>query len=100
MIEVEERDGEVAFSVRVTPRSPRDSVEAELGGSVKIRLKAPPVDNRANEALCRFLAGQLNVSAAAVRITAGHTGRTKRVKIAGVTKARVLEALSGESTGS
>jgi uncharacterized protein len=98
VIEVEEKDGGAAFSVRVIPRSHHDAVEGEYGGAVKIRLSAPPLDDRANESLCRFLAERLNVSNSAVRITAGQRSRTKRVKIAGVTRARVLEALSGRST--
>ena len=97
MIEIEERSGEVTFTVRVTPRSHCDAVEGEHGGAVKIRLKAPPVDDRANESLCRFLAERLNVPAAAVRIVAGQTSRTKRIQIAGVTRASVLAALSGKS---
>jgi uncharacterized protein len=98
VIEVEEKDGGAAFSVRVIPRSHHDAVEGEYGGAVKIRLSAPPLDDRANESLCRFLAERLNVSTSAVRITAGQRSRTKRVKIAGVTRARVLQALSGKST--
>lgn len=100
MIEVEERHGEATFSVRVIPRSRCDTVEGAHGGAAKIRLKAPPVEGRANEALCRFLAGRLNVPKAAVKITAGQTSRTKRVKITGLTRAQVLEALFGEFASS
>lgn len=99
-MDVEERDGEVTFSVRVIPRSQRDEVEGEHGGVVKIGLKAPPVDDRANESLRHYLAGRLNVPKAAVKISAGHTSRTKRVRIIGATRAGVLESLFGESASS
>lgn len=94
MIEVTERDGEVAFAVRVVPRASRDAIEGEHGGALRVRLTAPPVEDRANEALCRLLAERLNVPIRAVRIVAGRKSRTKRVAIAGVTSDRVA-ALCG-----
>jgi len=100
MIEIEERSGGVIFSVRVAPRGRRDKIEGEFSGAVKIRLKAPPVDGKANESLCRFLAECLNVPKAAVRIVAGEASRSKRIEVAGTTRAEVLAALSGKSAGS
>lgn len=90
MIELAEREGRVVFAVRVVPRASRDEIEGEYGGAVKVRLTAPPVEDRANEALCRLLAGRLNVPVAAVRIVAGGKSRTKRIEIAGVAKAEIL----------
>ncbi|HUO35061.1 MAG TPA: DUF167 domain-containing protein [Candidatus Acidoferrum sp.] len=97
MIEVEERNGAVIFSVRVAPRGRRDEIEGEFGGAAKVQLKALPVDGKANESLCRFLAECLNVPKAAVRIVAGETSRSKRVQVMGKTRAEVLAALSGKS---
>ena len=88
-IEIAERDGVVTFAVRVVPRASREAIEGEHGGALKVRVKAPAIENRANEALCRFLAARLNVPISAVRIVAGETSRTKRVAIAGVSAARV-----------
>lgn len=93
MIEITERDGVVVFSVRVTPRARRDAIEGEYQGALKVRLTAPPVEDRANAALCRLLAESLNVSASAVRIVAGAKSRTKRVSIAGVSRAQILSLL-------
>ncbi|HKN62067.1 MAG TPA: DUF167 domain-containing protein [Candidatus Acidoferrales bacterium] len=89
MIEVIERDGGVIFAVRVVPRASRDAIEREHGGALKVRLTAPPVEDRANEALRRILAERLNVPIRAVRIVAGEKGRTKRVAIAGVTREQI-----------
>lgn len=52
MIRVATRDGAVIFQVRVQPRSSRNAMAGEFQGALKIRLTAPPVDDRANEALC------------------------------------------------
>ena len=90
MIEIAERDGCVVFAVRVTPRASRDAIEGEHAGALRIRLTAPPVEGRANEALRRLLAERLNVPVSAVRIVAGETSRTKRVSIAGVSRAQIL----------
>lgn len=96
MIEIAEREGAVIFSVRVTPRASRNTIEGEHQGALKVRLTAPPVDDRANEALRRLLAESLNVPVSAVRIVAGEKSRTKRVSIAGATRTKIL-ALAGKT---
>ena len=63
-----------------------------MDGALKIRLQAPAVEDRANEALCEFLAEILKRPNSAVRILAGDRSRTKRVEVFGVTAAQV-EAL-------
>lgn len=90
MIDVAERDGCVVFAVRVAPRARRDGIEGEHAGALKVRLRAPPVEGRANEALRRLLAEELNVPVSAVQIIGGATSRTKRVSIAGVSSVHIL----------
>jgi uncharacterized protein (TIGR00251 family) len=87
-------DGSVSFYVQVQPRASRDAIEGEYAGALKIRLTAPPVDDRANEALVRLLAERLNVPLAAVRIVAGDKSRRKRVIVLGVRRDQVLALLS------
>ena len=82
----------VVFNVRVQPRASRDEVSGVAEGAIKIRLRAPAVENRANEALCEFLATLLKRPNSAVRILSGDRSRTKRVEIDGVTR-RQVEAL-------
>ncbi|HKW88621.1 MAG TPA: DUF167 domain-containing protein [Candidatus Acidoferrales bacterium] len=84
MIEVSSRGASVVFSVRVAPRASRNAIGGEYQGALKIRLTAPPMDNHANEALCRILANRLNLPRSAVRILSGFTSRTKRVEVTGV----------------
>ena len=96
MIEIQEREGKVVFAVRVTPRASRDAIEGEHQGALKLRLTAPPVDDRANDALRRLLAERLKAPVSAVRIVAGEKSRTKRVEIAGATRAQILALLTGK----
>jgi uncharacterized protein (TIGR00251 family) len=86
---ITERDGAVTFSVRVQPRASRDEITGEYQDGLKVRLTAPPVDNRANEALRKLLAARLKVPLAAVRIASGERGRTKRVEVRGATVAMI-----------
>ncbi len=92
MLDVTQFNGGVTLAVRVQPRASRDEVSGVFEGALKIRLRAPAVENRANEALCEFLADLLKRPKSAVRILSGDRSRTKRVAIDGVTRQQV-EAL-------
>ena len=93
MLEIHEREGAVVFAVRVQPRASKNEVAGVMEGALKIRLQAPAVEDRANEALCAFLAELLKRPKSAVRILAGQRSRLKRVEIVGVTTNEV-EALA------
>jgi uncharacterized protein (TIGR00251 family) len=84
-------DGNVTFAVRVQPGAKREGVVGLYGDAVKIALTAPAVDGKANEALVRYLADLLNVPRLSIEIAAGHTSRSKVIRIAGIT-APQLEA--------
>ncbi len=93
MLEVQEREGTVTFSVRVQPRASKDEIASEMGGALKVRLRAPAVEGRANEALVEFLAELLKTPRSAVRILSGERSRTKRMEIRGVTRQQILALL-------
>ena len=93
ILDMEDRAGGVVFSVRVQPRASKNEVAGELGGALKIRLQAPAIENRANEALVEFLAHLLKTPKSAVRILSGDRRRTKRIEVRGVTKQQVLGLL-------
>jgi uncharacterized protein len=95
MIDVTSSDGVATFAVRVQPRASRNEIQGEWQGALKVRLTAPPVDEKANSALCAFLAEQLNIPRSAVRILGGARSRTKRVEVRGVTAAQVLSLSKG-----
>ena len=93
MLEIQEREGAVTFLLRVQPRASKDEIAGEMGGALKVRLQAPPVDDRANEALVEFLAQLLKTPRTAVRILSGERSRTKRIEIRGVTRQQILALL-------
>ncbi len=90
-------NGTVVISVRVQPRASKDEIAGTMDGALKIRLRAPALENRANEALVEFLADLLKTSKSAVRIQSGAQSRIKRVEIRGVTRQRILNLLQEEA---
>jgi len=93
VISIGEKEGSVTFKVRVQPRASRTELAGEYGGSLKLRLAAPPVDGKANEACRRFLARLLDVPLNAVEIVSGESSRDKRIRIRGVTAEHVRRRL-------
>ena len=72
------------LEVHVQPGAKRSEFAGRHGGRVKIRLAAPALENRANEALVAFLAEHYGVAKRSVRIEAGLKSRDKRVVIEGL----------------
>lgn len=91
MLEITENiaAGTVIFAVRVQPRASKDEIAGEIAGAIKIRLQAPALEGRANEALIEFLAQLLKTPKGAVRILSGKGSRVKRLEIRGVTKQQI-----------
>jgi uncharacterized protein len=94
MLELETKGGGVILAVRVQPRASKDELSGVLDGALKVRLRAPALEGRANEALCEYLAELLKTPKAAVRILSGHHGRSKRVEVRGVTEQQILALVS------
>ena len=88
----------VRFQVRLQPRASRTEIVGVLGGALRVRVHAPPVDGAANDALIAFLADQLAVPRRGIRIVTGATSRMKTVEVEGVMPDDV-ERLTGASDG-
>lgn len=76
----------VQLQVRLQPRAKENRIVGWYGDALKIRLIAPPVDQKANQALIAFLAKTFGVARSAVVLVSGETNRTKQVRIFGVTQ--------------
>lgn len=79
--------------MRLQPRARRDEVVGERAGAVVIRVTAPPVDGKANDALCRLVAKAVGVAPSSVSVVRGHTARDKVVRVEGVDDAALRAAL-------
>jgi len=81
--------------IRLQPRARRDEVVGERGDAIVVRVTAPPVDGKANDALCAFLARLVKISPSRVSVVRGRTSREKVVRLEGVTPDEVRAALLG-----
>ena len=97
MLEVQEREGAVTLVVRVQPRGSRNEIAGEMGGALKVRLRAPALEDRANDALVEFLAVLLKTPRSVVRILGGERSRAKHIEIRGVTRQQILVLLVQEA---
>ncbi len=85
------------LSIRLQPRARREEVVGERGGAIVIRVTAPPVDGKANAALCAFVARAAGVSPSQVSVVRGQTSRDKVVRVDGVSALTVRERLLSQS---
>ena len=69
--------------VHLSPRASKPGFGGAVGAELKVRVSAPPVDDRANTALIKLIAARFEVAPSKVSITAGHHSRHKTVKISG-----------------
>jgi uncharacterized protein (TIGR00251 family) len=72
------------LDLHVQPGASRSEFAGRHGDRIKVRLSAPPVEGKANDALIEFLAAHFGVPRRSVRIMAGLKSRQKRVVIEGV----------------
>jgi hypothetical protein len=75
----------VVLHVHVQPGAGRGAVVGRHGDSLKIRVAAPPVEGRANDAAITLLADAFEVKARDVELVSGAGSRMKRFRIMGVT---------------
>lgn len=79
--------------VRLQPRAKRTELAGERDGALLVRVTAPPVDSRANDALCRLIAKSAGVAPSRVAIVRGATAREKVVRVEGVAESELWRAL-------
>jgi hypothetical protein len=69
--------------IRLQPRAGRDEVLGERNGRVVVRVAAPPVDGRANAALCSLIAERAGVPRGSVTVVRGESSRDKVIRVEG-----------------
>lgn len=79
----------------VVPNAKVDSVVGEHGAAIKIKLRAPAVDGKANAALRSFLSKELNIAERQIVLERGHKSREKIIRIDGLSDQEVLSRLCG-----
>jgi len=85
------------LELKTIPNAPRDEIVGWLGSALKVKVHAPALDGRANDALLEFLADALGLRRSAVALIRGEKSRQKVVQVEGLTpselKARIARLL-------
>jgi hypothetical protein len=79
--------------VRVMPRASKNEIQGIHGDTLKVRLQAPPVEGKANQALIRFLSETLDIPRSQISVSSGETGRNKAVLLGAIRKQHLLEKI-------
>jgi uncharacterized protein (TIGR00251 family) len=79
--------------VHVVANAKIDTVAGVHGRAIKIKLRAPAVEGKANAALRSFLAEQLKIPARNVALVRGHKSRDKLIRIDGLSEDEVRHRL-------
>lgn len=83
------------IAVRLRPRGHADELLGIEDGVLHARVSAPPVDGKANKALCRLVAKRVGVAPSRVAVARGAKSREKVIEVEGVAEPELLAALRG-----
>ena len=78
----------------VVPNAKIDNLVGEYGGAIKIKLRAPALDGKANASLRIFLAGQLQIAERYIVIEHGQKSRRKLVRVDGLSEEEIRRRLT------
>lgn len=82
---------------RVIPNARRDEVVGWVGDGLKVKVRAPALDGRANEALCAVLSEELGIPRSAVAVARGAKSRAKLLEVRGLSADAVRARLAGRA---
>lgn len=89
----------IYLNIHVQPGAKKTAVEDLHNGRLKIRLAAPPIEGKANEALCRFLKETLKIPRKSITIVKGEKSRVKTVAIGQTDPETIRVALLSQIPG-
>jgi hypothetical protein len=81
------------IEVRLRPRGSSDELAGMRDGVLQAKVTAPPVDGKANKALCKLVAKRVGVAPSRVSVVRGEKSRDKVVRVEGVDDAGLRVAL-------
>lgn len=88
-----DQKGSVILSVYVQPRASSNQICGLHGEALRVRITAPPVDDKANAMLIQFFSKLFNVSKSSISIAQGKQCRTKKIVVQGADEAAIERIL-------
>ena len=79
--------------MRLRPRGGADALIGYVDGVLQARVSAPPVDGKANRALCKLIAKRAGLAPSRVSVIRGAKSRDKLVRVEGIEEAALRAAL-------
>lgn len=86
----------VRLKVHLTPKASKEGVGGLYGDALKVRVKAPPVEGKANEAMVKLMARTLGVSRKSIELVSGQRSRIKIIRVKGLSPGRAAARLARE----
>ena len=81
------------LELKIIPNAPRNQIAGWIGDALKVKIHAPALEGRANDALLDFLATELGLPRRAVTLFRGDKSRHKVVRLEGLTAAEAKARL-------
>jgi uncharacterized protein len=82
--------------LRVVPNAKRNEIVGVHGDALKVKVRAPAMDGKANLALLAFIAEKLGISTRQITLKAGEKSRDKTIAIDGMDAADARSRLLDE----
>jgi uncharacterized protein (TIGR00251 family) len=85
---------DILLKVYLQPKASRNEIVGPYRDGVKVKVTAPPIEGKANQALIRFLAKEFGISISSIKILKGLHSREKTLTISGTLDQELVEKIS------
>ena len=91
------QDGaDCVIECHIQPGASRSTIAGVYDGRIKLAVQAPPVDGKANQAVCDFFRKLLKLPSSRVQLVSGETSRRKKIRLLGVDAEMLRTLISGQ----
>ena len=81
---------ETLIKIYLQPKSSKNEIVGPYRDGIKVKVTAPPIEGKANEALVRFLAKEFGISSSQIELVRGHHSQEKILRISGLKNGRTF----------
>jgi uncharacterized protein (TIGR00251 family) len=85
---------DIILKVHLQPKASRNEIVGPYRDGIKVKVTAPPIEGKANEALILFLAKEFRISISSIKILKGLHSREKTLRISGTLEQELLKKIS------